>query len=106
MPSGGVVASAPVARSTGADAPAPRRPLPVAERIDLGAVRSRMDQTAARSENARTAAALDRMAARSGEGLVSCRCGSRGMGAATGLVPAWFGRDCIERGCPLKEASA
>lgn len=36
------------------------------------------------------------------EGLVPCRCGASAPGLAHGLVPQWFGRDCIERDCALK----
>lgn len=31
------------------------------------------------------------------EGKVPCRCGE-----AVGLVPDWFGRNCIEGDCPLR----
>lgn len=37
-------------------------------------------------------------AARHQQGKAWCKCG----GQTGGLVPSWFGRDCIEAGCPLK----
>jgi hypothetical protein len=80
----------------------PRLFVPPTERIDLSAVRSRMDQGAELAAATRIAAAAERAAAQADEGMVACRCGTRGMGAATGLVPAWFGRDCIEKDCSLR----
>lgn len=74
-------------------------PLPPAERIDLSEATSAMDGFALRSEGARIAAVQQSADA---EGKVLCRCGASAPGAVAGMVPAWFGQDCIEGDCPLR----
>lgn len=82
-------------------APVSSKGLAVAERIDLGSIVSEMDRQAAKGKAARAAHAV--AAAPDLGGLkVLCRCGASAPGAAHGLVPTWFGRDCIERDCALK----
>lgn len=70
--------------------------------IDLAAAPSAMDQRAAAKfcktylrQEPRPAVVADMMV---------CLCGARG-GNQYGLVPAWFGRDCIEARCPLRNAA-
>jgi len=72
-------------------------PLPRAHRIDLAQAPSEMERCAASWAQVRPGCA----AIAAGEGLVPCRCGGRAAGAVAGLVPAWFGRDCIEGDCQL-----
>ena len=71
-------------------------------RIDLTHAPSAMEQSAERWRGQRP----DPMAQHRPclpEGQVLCGCGAR-HGKEPGPVPAWFGRDCIETGCPLKGA--
>lgn len=71
-------------------------------RIDLSAAPSGMEAAAARwrSPVAKSEAARAFAARQEEAGKVFCRCG--GNGNEGGWVPAWFGRGCIERHCPLK----
>lgn len=98
----GETAPAPIARS------APSAPLrepvtarlPEGGKLDLNKVPSSMEQQARPAGLAPKAAApvVDR-----GD-MVPCRCGAKGL-TGYGMVPRWFGKDCIETGCPLKDAA-
>lgn len=70
--------------------------------IDLAEVRSAMDERAEAARAADVSRARARVEQLAKTALVPCRCGSRQGGNGRRLVPAWFGRDCIEPGCPLK----
>lgn len=89
-------------RQTQTPRPAPSERKRPAKIIDLAEARSAMDQRAEAARSAEVKEARERVLARQGAGLVPCRCGARGPGAGSGLVPAWFGKDCIEAACPLK----
>lgn len=71
-----------------------RRAVPVAERIDLSTARSGLEARFDRASSDRAAPPAP------GCGKVSCGC------YPEGLVPEWFGRDCIEPRCGLKERAA
>lgn len=73
--------------------PAPAA-LPQSERVDLSRICSRMDGMY------RQAQATQRASVAPAEGKVSCKC------YPEGLVPEWFGADCIEPRCPLKGSAA
>lgn len=76
---------------------------PIAERIDLSTVPSAMERPPAPSAFAPAIAASQDK--REIDGQVPCRCGAKGL-HGYGMVPRWFGRDCIEAACPLKAAAA
>ena len=80
-------------------APRPVARTPIAERIDLAQASSAMEDRAEAVQQARRGPEPLPVQP---SGHVPCRCGSRDSGKGAGLVPAWFGRDCIERDCPLK----
>lgn len=69
------------------------RPVPAAprrEKMDISTLCSPME---ARFERK---ACRDETVPAVADGMTYCRCHPEGQ------VPAWFGRDCIEAGCPLK----
>lgn len=78
------------------------KPRPVGEKIDLLGISSEMDRRAARAVAERTAQVQAELKVLRGDGLAACKCGAQAPGATSGLVPEWFGRDCIERDCQLK----
>lgn len=89
-------------KSQGATKPVtPARP--IAERIDLASAPSGMDRAAPVADALPPIAAVQ--AKREIDGQVPCRCGAKGI-HGYGMVPRWFGRDCIEAACPLKVAAA
>lgn len=92
-------APAPVAKATKPVALA----RPIAERIDLSTVPSGMERQAVATAFAPAIAASQDK--REIDGQVPCRCGAKGI-HGYGMVPRWFGRDCIEAACPLKAAAA
>lgn len=72
-------------------------------RIDISSAPSGMEQRADRWRGQRPDPMAQHRACVA-EGQVLCRCGAR-HGRVPGPVPAWFGRDCIETGCPHKGAA-
>lgn len=71
-------------------------------RINLASAPSGMEKAAA-SWQAGGSSASKAMpfVGKDGEGKAFCKCGGRGVKDG-GFVPAWFGRDCIEKNCPLR----
>lgn len=99
--------AAPLASCRAATAPASAPPVSTrpAGRIDLSTAPSSMEERAAAWRGKPPPPRPDRLATLIGEGQAWCRCGGREPGQRGGAVPPWFGRDCIEAGCPLKGAA-
>ena len=71
-------------------------------KISLADAPSGMEERAARWRSPAAAAEAERARdmREEGAGRAFCKCG--GWGQEGGYVPADFGRDCIEKDCPLK----
>lgn len=77
-------------------------PSPPSQRIDLSQAPSGMEKVAAGWTAGSAANSRARpFTGKDGEGKAFCKCGGRGVKDG-GFVPAWFGRDCIEKDCPLR----
>ena len=82
------------------DLPAPPDP---AKSINLAATPSALDARFDHNLEEQVARVRQHLEAMRPEGLVPCRCGANGTWG-NGLVPEWFGRDCIEAKCDLRGA--
>lgn len=87
------------------ESPAAGRAVSPGGKISLADAPSGMESTAERWRSPVLAPRPDPVAQAQAEGMAWCRCGQRALGDKGGPVPPWFGRDCIERECPLKVAA-